>query len=191
MKKNFLLIFTLFVNQFQSTLLSDFKLKKVGPIFAGAAITTAALHYFIHQNDDNITNLNTSEPVKNDNNTTSSNTPEPVKSENEKITVQNGIVYMPSKEEIQRRLAQCNMMHFDKKTNFSEQLANEKLSPEEIAVAIELNYINYLQDLTKGQSAKQASMKKVVFALSKPALYKTLLSDAPKVLKELEKHWKN
>ena len=90
-----------------------------------------------------------------------------------------------TKEGVESRLTALGLAHFVEKTDIGSSLAGTK-APLGVAMALELAYADYYEDLRKGMPAPMLQMTIVQMEMSKPLIYETLLRNYPSALAQLQ-----
>jgi len=99
----------------------------------------------------------------------------------------NNIIIMPSAEILQNRLDKLGLKDFAEKTNIVGQLAGQRKAPLIVAIAVEIAYINYAENL-RNSTPKQAFQATIIETsmATKPSVFEALLKDHPNALEELK-----
>ena len=92
-----------------------------------------------------------------------------------------------TKEALQVSLSDLGLDHFMEKTNIVNSLQGTK-APLGVAMALELAYADYYEDLKKGMPAPMLQMAMVQMEMHKPLIYEKLLKEYPLALAELQQY---
>ena len=92
-------------------------------------------------------------------------------------------IQLRSEEVLRKRLSEIHMHHVMEKTRILNRLAEKKLVPGGVLIAIEQEVYDYGEYF--GKDTMQRRMF-AAFCMNKPMLYKAVLQDHPDALKEVE-----
>ena len=90
-----------------------------------------------------------------------------------------GLITLPKASVLKERLEKGGFQHFLEKTKIDEKLADKKLKPLGVLLAVELSLYDYVQDLNNPMMSTMMQMRK-------PQLIEIILKDSPKALEKLK-----